>query len=150
MIAAGNTDGSGADLNYSTRERIEESVQQRMIPIYVDYDNRVEEAILKSYPDWFAIACAFRKATTQWSKSSGIPAQGIFTTRDAYRIKEYLDNGSFTAEKIMNYEFVQTKEPEYLAYLRDAIGKLLKKDSAAYQLFTLFANEVERIRTNGR
>lgn len=150
VIAAGNTDGSGADLNYSTRERIEESVQQRMIPIYVDYDNRVEEAILKNHPDWFSFCCAFRKATALWSKSSGIPAQGIFTTRDAYRIKEYLDNGSFTPEKIMDYEFVQTKETEYLAFLRDAIGKLLNKDSEAYQIFTLFANRVEHIRVNGR
>ena len=150
VIAAGNTDGSGADLNYSTRERIEESVQQRMIPIYVDYDNRVEEAILKDHPDWFTFACAFRKATAQWSKSSGIPAQGIFTTRDAYRVKEYLDNGSFSADKIMNYEFVQTKETEYLAFLRDAIERLLPKDSAAYQIFMLFARQVENIRINGR
>ncbi|MCR5118506.1 MAG: AAA family ATPase [Lachnospiraceae bacterium] len=150
VIAAGNTDGSGADLNYSTRERIEESVQQRMIPIYVDYDNRVEQAILKDHPDWFAFSCAFRKATSQWSSSSGIPAQGIFTTRDAFRIKQYLDNGSFSAQKIMNYEFVQTKESEYLAFLMDAMGKMIRKDSAEYQIYSLFAAEVERIRLNGR
>ena len=150
VIAAGNTDGSGADLNYSTRERIEESVQQRMIPIYVDYDNRVEEAILKDYPDWFIFACAFRKATDEWSAASGIPAQGIFTTRDAFRVKEYLDNGSFSPEKIMRYEFVQTKESEYLGFLKEAISKRLSKDSPAYPVYLLFAKETDRIRQNGR
>jgi hypothetical protein len=150
VIAAGNTDGSGADLNYSTRERIEESVQQRMIPIYVDYDNRVEEAILKNYPDWFIFACAFRKATDEWSAASGIPAQGIFTTRDAFRVKEYLDNGSFTPDKIMRYEFVQTKESEYLGFLKEAIGRQLTTESPAYPIYLLFAQETDRIRQNGR
>ncbi len=150
VIAAGNTDGSGADVNYSTRERIEESVQQRMIPIYIDYDNRVEKEILKDYTDWFEFACAFRASTDQWEASSGIPAQGIFTTRDAYRIKMYLDNGSFTPQKIMDYEFVQTKEPEYLGFLKDTVGKRLKKESGAYGIYQLFASEADRIRKNGK
>ena len=138
VIAAGNTDGSGADMNYSTREKIEESVQQRMIPIYVGYDNRVEREILRDYPDWFEFACAFRAGTDQWEAVCGIPASGIFTTRDAYRVKMYLDNGSFTPEKIMSYEFVQTKEPEYLGFLKDDIGKRLKKNSGAYGIYQLF------------
>ncbi|MCR4598288.1 MAG: AAA family ATPase [Acetatifactor sp.] len=150
VIAAGNTDGRGADVNYSTRERIEESVQQRMIPIYVTYDNRVEQAILKQYPEWFDFCVAFRFATDRWSEVSGIPAQGIFTTRDAFRIKQYLDNGSFTPEKIMQYEFVQTKEPEYLAFLKDEIAGRLKKTSAAYQIYQIFATEVDQVRKKGK
>lgn len=150
MIAAGNTDGSGADVNYNTRERIEESVLQRMIPIYVGYDNRVEKEILKKYPHWFEFACAFREATDRWEEASGIPAQGIFTTRDAYRIQNYLDNGSFTPQKIMNYEFVQTKEPEYLGFLKDEIGKKLEKSTNAYQIYQLFADEVDQVRRKGR
>ncbi|MCR4585983.1 MAG: AAA family ATPase [Lachnospiraceae bacterium] len=150
VIAAGNTDGSGADLNYSTRERIEESVQQRMIPIYVGYDNRVEKEILKDYPDWFEFACAFRRATNRWEAASDIPAQGIFTTRDAYRIKMYLDNGSFSPEKIMNYEFVQTKEPEYLGFLKEETAKSLKKDSGGYGIYLLFAKEADRRRSGER
>ncbi len=146
VIAAGNTDGSGADMNYSTREKIEESVQQRMIPIYVNYDNRVEKEILKDYPDWFDFACAFRGATDQWEIACGIPAQGIFTTRDAYRVKMYLDNGSFTPEKIMSYEFVQTKEPEYLGFLKEDIGKRLKKNSGAYGIYQLFVTVADRAR----
>lgn len=150
VVAAGNTDGSGADINYSTRERIEESVQQRMIPIYINYDNRVEKEILKDYPDWFEFACAFRASTDQWEVSSGIPAQGIFTTRDAYRIRMYLDNGSFTPQKIMDYEFVQTKEPEYLGFLKENIVRHLKKESGGFGIYQLFSAEADRIRKNGR
>ncbi|MCR5128810.1 MAG: hypothetical protein K6B69_12010, partial [Lachnospiraceae bacterium] len=92
----------------------------------------------RDYPDWFEFACAFRAGTDHWEAVCGIPAAGIFTTRDAYRVKMYLDNGSFTPEKIMNYEFVQTKEPEYLGFLKDDIGKRLKKNSGAYGIYQLF------------
>ncbi len=150
VIAAGNTDGSGADVNYSTREKIEESVQQRMIPVYVDYDNRVEQAILANYPDWFEFACAFRKATDRWEEACGVPAQGIFTTRDAFRIKRYMDDTSFSPNKIMNYEFVQTKEPEYLGFLKEELAKLIKKGDLSYGIYQIFADEVERIRKRGK
>ena len=146
VIAAGNTDGSGADMNYSTREKIEESVQQRMIPIYMGYDNRVEKEILKDHPDWFEFACAFRAATDEWGESCGIPAQGIFTTRDAFRIRQYLDNHSFSNDKIMNYEFVQTKEPEYLGFLKEKISARIDDKSKARELYLLFADQVGRIR----
>ena len=150
VIAAGNTDGNGADVNYNTREKIEESVQQRMIPIYVDYDNRVEKSILSDYPEWFEFACAFRKATTRWQEVSGVPAQGIFTTRDAYRIKQYLDNGSFTPQKVMNYEFVQTKEPEYLGFLKEELEKLIKPKTKARDVYALFAAQVDAVRKKGK
>ncbi|MCR4642583.1 MAG: AAA family ATPase [Lachnospiraceae bacterium] len=150
VIAAGNTDGSGADTNYSTREKIEESVLQRMIPIYMDYDNRVEEQILKDYPDWFEFGCAFRKATDEWEKACGIPAQGIFTTRDAYRIRQYLENSSFSNEKIMNYEFVQTKEAEYLGFLQEKLSGFISESSGAYALYRLFVKLAEAIREKGK
>ncbi len=150
VIAAGNTDGSGADTNYSTREKIEESVLQRMIPIYVDYDNRVEEQILKEYPAWFEFGCAFRQATDEWEKVCGIPAQGIFTTRDAYRIRQYLENSSFPEEKIMNYEFVQTKETEYLGFLEEKLPAFIPEDSGAQELYRLFAGQAELIRKKGK
>ncbi|MBO4824960.1 MAG: AAA family ATPase [Lachnospiraceae bacterium] len=150
VIAAGNTDGSGADVNYSTREKIEESVQQRMIPIYIDYDNRVEQAILKDYPDWFEFVCAFRKATDKWGEVCGIPASGIVTTRDTQRIRTYLENGSFTIEKILIYEFVQTKDPEYLAFLAEELDKRIDAKSAARSILTTFTKQVELVRSKGR
>ncbi|MBR6307927.1 MAG: AAA family ATPase [Lachnospiraceae bacterium] len=150
VIAAGNTDGSGADVNYSTREKIEESVQQRMIPIYIDYDNRVEQAILKDYPDWFEFVCAFRKATDKWGEVCGIPASGIVTTRDTQRIRTYLENGSFSIEKIIIYEFIQTKDPEYLAFLAEELDKRIDAKSATRNILTTFTKQVELVRSKGR
>ncbi|MBO4324937.1 MAG: AAA family ATPase [Lachnospiraceae bacterium] len=130
IIAAGNTTGNGADANYNTREKIEESVQQRFTPIFVGYDNEVEKSILGDFTDWYRFVVAFRDATTAWSKLSRAAAPGIITTRDVTRIRKYLDHNSFPDEKIIEYEFVQTKDPEYLAFLAKELSREYgKKDS---------------------
>lgn len=122
IIAAGNTTGNGADANYNSREKIEESVQQRFTPIYVGYDNEVERAILSGHQDWYEFIVLFRKATDAWTKYTHFSASGIVTTRDAERIQKYLENGSFSPQKIIEYVFVQTKEVDYLEYLSKTIG----------------------------
>lgn len=78
-----------------------------------------------------------------------MPAPGIFTTRDAFRIRQYLDNTSFTPEKIMRYEFVQTKEPEYLGFLQEEMAKLMKADHVRNDIFRLFSDQVDTIRKRG-
>ena len=150
IVAAGNTVGNGADANYNSREKIEESVQQRFTPIYVGYDNRMEEAIMKDHPDWFEFLVAFRAATDAYAKYIHAGASGIITTRDASRICRYLDNGSFTAKKIVEYEFIQTKDEDYLEYLdkqlRDRMAKMSKPCLEIYKLFHERAQEI----INGR
>jgi len=149
IVAAGNTEGNGADANYNTREKIEESVQQRFLPVHVDYDNTVEKNILKDFPEWFDFIVLFRKATNKWSEVNGISAQGILTTRDTNRIKRYLTNNSFSPDKIIKYEFIQTKDAEYLAFLSDEIRKNAVKANKAGNLVSLFANQVEEICKKG-
>ena len=150
IIAAGNTSGDGADRNYSTREKIEESLMQRFTAIYVDYDNRLEESILSEYPEWFEFAMQFRKATTAWSRDNQIAAPGIFTTRDATSIKKYLGHQSYDDEAIMRYEFVETKDNEYLAFLqREMSGFYARKDRSSGRLFSIFAGIVEAMRKGG-
>ncbi len=146
IIAAGNTSGSGADRNYNTREKIEESLQQRFTAIYVDYDNRLEKAILHNYPEWFEFAEQFRAATTAWSKENQIAAPGIFTTRDATSIKKYLDHGSYDAVSIMRYEFIETKDNEYLAFLEREMSRFYSAPRQSGQLFNIFHDEVTGIR----
>lgn len=146
IIAAGNTAGNGADSLYSTREKIEESVQQRFTPIYVGYDNEVEKAILKDYPDWSDFVVLFRMATDEWSRSSHCEAPGIITTRDVTRIKRYLVNGSFNMDKILDYEFIQTKDESYLAFLSDSIKKKLNKFKHCKDIADTFCKKVEEIR----
>ncbi len=150
IICAGNTSGNGADVNYNAREKIEESVQQRLLPIYVDYDNRVEEAILKAYPEWYAFACLFRNATDSRTELGGVAAAGILTTRDTARIRRYLDNGSLSEDKIIDYEFIQTKGPEYLEFL----DSCMKENCAAYpkaeRLYKLFHERKQAVIGKGR
>ena len=149
IIAAGNTAGNGADANYNTREKIEESVQQRFMPIYVDYDNYVEEKILGEYKDWYNFIVLFREGTDAWGASNDCSAAGILTTRDACKIKRYLDNKSFDAGKILDYEFIQTKDMEYLAFLVSFMkGKVTSYPEAA-GIFAMFEEKVNELREKG-
>ncbi len=149
IVAAGNTEGNGADANYNTREKIEESVQQRFLPVYVGYDNAVEKNILIDYPDWFSFVVLFRKATDRWSEVNGIAAQGILTTRDTNRIKRYLDNKSFSPDKILKYEFIQTKDAEYLMFIKDEIKKHEQEFAKAAPIINLFNKQVDSICRKG-
>lgn len=146
IIAAGNTSGGGADMNYNTREKIEESIQQRFTSIYVDYDNRLEQQILRDYPDWFEFSVQFRRATSAWSDENQLAAPGIFTTRDATSIKKYLDHQSYGAEDIMSYEFIETKDNEYLAFLEREMGKYYTTQRQSSKLFGIFHKQVTAIR----
>ncbi len=146
IVAAGNTTGNGADENYNSREKIEESVQQRFTPIFVNYDYAVEKTILAPYPAWFEFVVAFRNATNAWSKFSHSGAPGIITTRDTARIRKYLDNKSFTPSKIIEYEFVQTKETEYLAFLAKEMNKYDTSNKDCKKLIAFFNERVEQIR----
>lgn len=151
IIAAGNTSGSGADRNYSTREKVEESVAQRFTAMYVDYDNRLEEQILADYPQWFGFACAFRRATDAYSRANDISAPGIFTTRDATGIKKYLDHSSFDEKSILEYEFIETKDNDYLAFLKNKLSEIYGEDgeAAGRELFEAFAKRVDELLENG-
>ena len=149
IIAAGNTAGNGADANYNTREKIEESVQQRFTPIYVGYDNYVEEKILGDYKDWYNFIVLFRNATDAWGASNDCSAAGILTTRDACKIKRYLDNKSFDADKILDYEFIQTKDMEYLAFLVSHMKGEVQSHPEAAGIFSMFEEKVNELRERG-
>ena len=148
LAAAGNTNGSGATELFSGRYKLEESLQQRLKMVHVDYDSRVDQFIFTNrYSEWFEFSELFRQATTRYSieKLQGSPAPGIFTTRDVKDVKDYLDNQSFTIEKILEYEFVQNKPADYLRWLISFIetnGKNVSK--AAKVLVNTFVSEAEK------
>lgn len=149
IIAAGNTAGNGADANYNTREKIEESVQQRFTPVYVGYDNAVEAKILKDYKNWYYFIVLFRMATSAYGNQNDCAAAGIVTTRDAARIKRYLENKSLDMGKILDYEFIQTKDMEYLAFLVKHIASNVKDYPQASEIFTMFQDKVNALREKG-
>ena len=120
MIAAGNTSGEGENSVFSSRGKIDESIQERMTPIYIDYDNRVEEQILKDYPSWYKFFIDFREACSNFAQNNGLEApQGTTTTRDAAAIKKYVDHNSKSLDQIIAERFIQIKDSEY----RKALGK---------------------------
>lgn len=149
IIAAGNTAGSGADRNYSTREKIEESVQQRFTAMYVSYDNRLEKQILSEYPQWFEFAVQFRNATDSWSRANDCSAPGIFTTRDAATIKKYLDHKSFDEAAILDYEFIETKDMDYLLFIVKQMEEYYAEERESSEIFKLFEKRVAQIAENG-
>lgn len=149
IIAAGNTAGNGADANYNTREKIEESVQQRFTPVYVGYDNYVEEKILGEYKDWYQFCVIFRMATDAWGNQNDCSAPGILTTRDTARIRRYLDNKSLDMGKILDYEFIQTKDMEYLAFLTNYMGGCVPSYPGAGEIYKMFAAKVNDLRQKG-
>lgn len=116
MIAAGNTKGNGMTLAHNTRAKMDESVAQRLTPVEIGYDNRIEERILKDYPDWYNFAVNFRKAIEAIPSEAGddVNAVGTFTTRDASTIKKHKDDESLTDEQLMEYQIIETKDTDYL------------------------------------
>ena len=120
MIAAGNTDGSGRDPDWPDRYPTDESIKERYKVIYVPYDNRVEEKILKNYPEWYKFFVNFRKVCEDYSESQDkITTLGNASTRDAADIRRDVTLNSKSLSEMIDEYFVQIKEQEY----RDAIAR---------------------------
>ena len=128
MIAAGNTDGSGSDENFNERAKIDESIMERYKPIYVPYDNRVEESILHDYYNWYKFFVNFREFCEDYANKQGQEtAQGNASTRDASDIYRDVSLNAKTMDQMMSQYFVQIKDDDY----REA---LVRKFAAFYDL----------------
>ena len=120
IMAAGNTKGTGKTLAHNTRQKMDESVMQRLTPVEIGYDNRIEEQILSDYPGWFDFAINFRKAIESIPSEHGgdINTIGTFTTRDAQSVKKYKDAGAMTDEQLIDYEIIENKDIDYLNQIK--------------------------------
>ncbi len=145
IICAGNTKGEGRTVAHNTRQKLDESVLQRLTPVDVNYDNRIEEQILINHKDWFSFAVNFRKALEEIPTNSGeeVNIIGTFTTRDAEVIKEYLDDKVFTDEQIMMYEIIQTKSDDTLYRICSNMDNY-SYDNGGEELFSLFKSLVRK------
>ena len=129
MIAAGNTSGEGENETFSSRGKMDESIQERMTPIYIDYDDRVERKILEKYPEWYDFFIKFRKACLNYTNSVGLEsAQGIATTRDAAALKKYIEHNSKSIDQIIEEKFIQIKDSEYRIALGRTIANMYNFD----------------------
>ena len=146
IIAAGNTNGSGRTVAHNTRQKMDESVMQRLKAVECGYDNRIEDRILVDYQDWLNFVKQFRKAVENISTISGEPNTiGIFTTRDAEELKEELDDNSFDMEKLLQYYFIQTKDIDTLNSIYTYLNDRRRADytDGAEKILKKFNNMVE-------
>ena len=116
ILAAGNTRGDGRTDSHNARKKLDESVMQRLTPIEIGYDNRIEKKILENYPEWYNFAVNFRESlkNIRIGGEKGPNYHGTITTRDIQSIKNYKDDNSFSDEKIIEYEVIENKDPDYL------------------------------------
>lgn len=125
MISAGNTAGEGENQIFSSRGKIDESVQERMTPKRFDYDNRVEQRIFGTYENWYGLFCKFRQCCDEYAKKNGLSvAPGMITTRDAAAIKKYISHNSKSVEQVLREKFIQTKDENYLKVIAGAMSKM--------------------------
>lgn len=130
MISAGNTSGSGENQAYSSRGKIDESVLERMTPIFFNYDNRIEQVILSNAKGWFDFFINFRKACDAYAIKEGMDAApGMATTRDATAIAISIENDVKTVDEILRHNFIQTKTEEYLNYLKKYMSNVYDIES---------------------
>lgn len=125
MISAGNTAGEGENQIFSSRGKIDESVQERMTPKRFDYDNRVEQRIFGTYENWYGLFCKFRQCCDEYAKKNGLSvAPGMITTRDAAAIKKYISHNSKSVEQVLREKFIQTKDENYLKVIAGTMSKM--------------------------
>ncbi len=130
MISAGNTSGEGENQAFSSRGKIDESVQQRMTPKRFWYDNRVEKQIFKDYTAWYNIFVNFRKACDEYAIRQGMDTPiGVVTTRDASAIVKYINHNSKNIDQVLAEKFVQTKSPDYLKFIVSEFRKMYDLNS---------------------
>ena len=122
MISSGNTKGKGRDASYSTRVKLDESTLQRGTPVEINYDNRVDERILKDYPGWYHFAMNFRRVILEKDIS------GNFTTRDSVSLRKMLEKKAFSDDKLLQMHFIETKTNDELLY----INKEMNSDRFEY------------------
>lgn len=129
ILAAGNTRGNGRTESHNTRKKIDEAVMQRLTPVEIDYDNRIEKNILVDYPEWYNFAINFRNAIKEIKigGSDGPNYNGTLTTRDIEAIRRYKRDNSFSDEKIIEYEVIENKDIDYLQQIISEMEALASK-----------------------
>ncbi len=118
MISAGNTSGEGENAVFSSRGKMDESVQERMTPKKLNYDNRVEKIIFGENESWYNLFVNFRSICDAYAKREGLDTPpGIVTTRDASAITKYIVHNSKSIDQVIREKFVQTKSDSYLKFI---------------------------------
>lgn len=114
LVCAANTDGSGADANYSSRLKQDGAFMDRFQVMKVDYDDEFEVSrVPAEYVSWARAVVAVRANTRNATRDartgavSGASAQVIISQRSIWRGVRLLQGGHFTPTEVVNMAFVQ-------------------------------------------
>lgn len=145
IVTAGNTKGTGKTKAHNTRQRMDESVLQRLTLVPVNYDNRIEKAILESYPGWYDFAVNFRAVIENIPSDSGEDKNtiGTFTTRDAEEIREYKEEDAMSDEQLMEYQIIENKDIDYLNQIKRLLSHQKMQTEEGHRLQLIFNRKVE-------
>lgn len=145
LITAGNTRLTGSTVAYNTSKKLDESINQRVMFVEIGYDNRIEMSILKDYEGWYDFCVHFRNALEKSGPASSTDRNslGTITSRDAQSIKDHLDDGSFTNEKLMEYHIIENKDANYLFEITNNLEKENIKSPEGKKLLKIYKEMVK-------
>ena len=95
VIAAGNTVGTGADIEYTGRYQLDASSLDRFALIEIDYSPAIEESVTANNIDLCKFARTFRKITNQ------VGIRCLFSYRSMERISKLEEMGGFELPEIL-------------------------------------------------
>lgn len=135
FMAAGNTNGLGADHKYTGRSRLDFSTKSRFVDIFLDYDENLEKKLCLC-PDVYSSLVASRKALNK----NG--AEEVIGTRDfikygklkmaGYSFEEIFDSLTLSfsdSSRNMIKDFFKKSAPKKS---KDAAGRAILEDEAGF------------------
>lgn len=124
LIAAGNTFGTGADMEYTGRYQLDAASLDRFALVEIDYSPAIEEAIAQGDKELTSYIRAFRKAT----KKVGI--KHLATYRSIERIKKL--DGLMDLEEVLGICLLKNLDKDDLNILLDSMRHDLRADNRYY------------------
>lgn len=119
VIAAGNTTGLGADINYTGRYCLDRASLDRFAMVNIDYSNDIEMAMSMGKRDLVDFAHAFRLAT------ENVGVECLFSYRTIERIAK-LEEVIKNLSEVLNISLIKGLNSDDVNTIREAI----KKDGA--------------------
>lgn len=120
LIAAGNTFGTGADMEYTGRYQLDAASLDRFALVEISYSPAIEDAIAHGDSELTSFIRAFRKATLD----AGI--KHLATYRSIERIKKL--DGILDLEETLEICLLKNLDKDDLGILIDSMSKTLKSN----------------------
>lgn len=121
FIAAANTFGTGASMQYSGRNQLDAATLNRFVTVYVDYDKRIEEACSRGNKEALEFCREYRKA----SQKNGL--QVVLSYRDITNLCFALEAGMDRTEAIADC-IVKGLQADSLRMLKSSMSRIAWSD----------------------